>query len=117
MRHALRRILWIVPTLFLISIASFWLVSSRAGSEREQSEDTGEAHPFFGRHRSPRFLNRSPKSVKDLALATMTSIASDDARADAARRELTRLRGAALPYVLPALDSLDPTGRARVALA
>lgn len=105
MRHALRRILWIVPTLFVISLGLFWLLSAALLDEPGAGGAT------------PRFLNPRPSSVRDLALGAMRSIAADDENATAARQELARLGGAALPHVLPALDSLDPRGRARVALA
>jgi len=114
MRHALRRILWIVPTLFVISLAVFWLLTPRPtphGTELEAD------HPFFGDHSPPRFVNTRPTNVRDRALTLMQRIASADPGEELARRELTRLGGAALPHVLPALDSLDPRGRARVALA
>jgi peptide/nickel transport system permease protein len=118
MRHSLRRILWIVPTLFVISLGSFWLLSGGAGWQASRvADDDPFEHPLFGPHRQPRFFNRAPHSVADLARAAMTSIAADDEHADAAKRELTRLGGAALPWVLPALDTLDPKERARVALA
>jgi hypothetical protein len=48
----------------------------------------------------------------------MRQVASlDDASAEPARRELVRLGGAALPHLLPRLDSLEPTARGRVAVA
>jgi len=116
MRHALRRILWIVPTLFVISVAVFWFLSATLGSGPLHAPDDDD-HEAFGAHRAPRFLNTRPTSVRERAQAAMHSIASDDESATAARRELARLGGAALPHVLPELDSLEPRGRSRVALA
>lgn len=66
----------------------------------------------------PLFLNLAPQDVRDKALAAMRDAAEpDEARAARARLELFRLGGAALPHVLPRLDSLEPTARGRVALA
>ncbi|MCA9594168.1 MAG: ABC transporter permease [Myxococcales bacterium] len=96
MRHTLRRILWIVPTLLLVSLFSFAALSR---------SDAGAL---------PRFFQPSPQSVRDLALGAMARVAEGDRQAHA---ELARLGGAALPFVLPALDGLAPAGRARVAVA
>ncbi|MCC6898902.1 MAG: ABC transporter permease subunit [Polyangiaceae bacterium] len=116
MRHALRRILWIVPTLFVISLGVFWLLSVTLGSRPPNAAEDDD-HEAFGAHHVPRFLNTRPTSVRERARAAMLSIANDDPSATAARRELARLGGAALPHVLPELDSLEPRGRSRVALA
>ncbi len=105
MRHALRRILWIVPTLIAISIPVFWVLSlggTAAADERRQL---------------PRFFNASPANVRELSLAAMSHVARGDAASARAARELVRLGGAALPHVLPGLDELPPAGRARVAMA
>lgn len=115
MRHALRRILWIVPTLFVVSLGVFWLLSATLRSNAASAREDG-AGAFHGTP-PPRFLNTQPTSVRDRAHAVMASIARDDEHSVAARHELARLGGAALPHVLPELDSLDPRGRARVALA
>jgi ABC-type dipeptide/oligopeptide/nickel transport system permease component len=117
MRHVLRRILWIVPTLFVISVASFWMLTAAAGWQIGGDDDAAAAHPLFGAHRPPRFFNPNPISVNELAERAMRSIAADDRDAALAKVELVRLGGAALPHVLPKLDALDPKGRARVALA
>src|SRR5258706_4468447 len=118
MRAALRRILWILPTLFVISLGTFWVLSAAGGFRPAEHEGhDADEHPLFGAHDPPRFFNRTPTSVRDLALRAMKIIARDDERAAAAKVELARLGGAALPFVLPELDTLDPKGRARVALA
>jgi ABC-type dipeptide/oligopeptide/nickel transport system permease component len=117
MRHVLRRILWMVPTLFVISVCAFWALTAGARFPAGGGDDAADRHPLFGAHDPPRFFNPNPTSVNDLAERAMTSIAVDDRDAPLARLELVRLGGAALPYVLPKLDALDPTGRKRVALA
>lgn len=105
MRHALRRILWIVPTLLAISIPIFWVLS------------LSEVRAPGARADLPRFFNASPENVRDLSLQAMSRIAAGDSSAASAASELVRLGGAALPHVLPALDVLPPEGRARVAMA
>jgi peptide/nickel transport system permease protein len=112
MRHALRRILWIGPMLFVMSLLSFWVQSRGEGAPLAQSGGS-VAREALGRF--PRFLNRQPTSVRTLATQAMDSVARGDARAPASAIELCRLGGAALPHVLPRLDSLSPTERARVA--
>ncbi len=105
MREALRRILWIVPTLLTITVGAFWLVS-KVGAP------TAEAH----RDELPLFINLEPQSGGDLAKAALRHVALNDDDGTA-RALLVRLGGSALPHVLPELDSLEPTGRGRVALA
>ncbi len=94
MRQALRRVLWLLPTLLLISVAAFWLVTPQGGS-------------------LPKFVNAEPRSVDQLADTALDAAARGDR---AAQRELVRLGGAGLPFVLPKLDTLPPQRRARVAL-
>ena len=66
----------------------------------------------------PLFVNLEPQDVRDRAVRAMRAAARDDGpEAERARAELLRLGGAALPHVLPLLDSLEPSARGRVALA
>jgi hypothetical protein len=66
----------------------------------------------------PVFVNPAPEDVRSRALAAMRVAAEPDGPAAlAARSELLRLGGAALPHVLPLLDSLEPNARGRVAMA
>jgi ABC-type dipeptide/oligopeptide/nickel transport system permease component len=117
MRHALRRILWIVPTLVVISIAAFWLLSATLGwtPAAEPGLDPSAARQRL--EKLPRFFNAEPENVRDLATEATRRIAAGGPGARAARGELARLGGAALPHVLPRLDALPPSGRGRVALA
>ncbi len=110
MRHTLRRILWIVPTLLLVSLVAFWLLT--AGSGWRSGGRGGEQGEVL-----PRFFEPSPRSVRDLAKRAMGRVAQGGPQAPAAAADLARLGGAGLPFVLPALDGLSPDGRARVALA
>jgi len=93
-----------------------------AATAAESSEETaGEVHleevrrsQFFD---LPRFVNPEPNDVREYAREALARVASDDARTqDEGARELRRLGGAALPYVLPSLDSLSPDARGRAAV-
>jgi hypothetical protein len=101
MRHALRRILWIVPTLVVISIAAFWLLSATLGwtPAAEPGLDPSAARQRL--EKLPRFFNAEPENVRDLATEATRRIAAGGPGARAARGELARLGGAALPHVLP----------------
>lgn len=106
MRQALRRILWLLPTLVVLSIAGFWAVSASL-----QPAQPGVTQ------RQPRFFNPAPTNVRILTETAMAEVASAGPSAAASGAELVRLGGAALPFLLPRLDTLTPPERARVALA
>jgi ABC-type dipeptide/oligopeptide/nickel transport system permease component len=117
LRHALRRLLWIVPILIGVTLASFALLSYVPDPADDPAViATLPAKEVEELRRSrfldlPRFFNERPLDVVgrvDDALAHLGS--SDD-------QPLVRLGGAALPYLLPRLDALDPAARARVAVA
>lgn len=66
----------------------------------------------------PVFVNLAPRDVRDLSLEAMRAIARGEGEdAERGRAELLRLGGAALPVVLPKLDTLEPSARGKVALA
>jgi len=132
LRVALRRSLWAIPTLFGISLVVFFVTTLIP--ERDQPVATGDAvqgvdpladQIMTARRRAhfldlPRFLNAHPEDVRSRAAADVRVIAADGASpvvAGDAARELARLGGAALPYVLPELDKLKPAARGRVAVA
>lgn len=123
LRHALRRILWMLPTLFAVSVLSFLVLSfvpdpaddprlaaalSRADRERLRRERFLDL---------PRFINPTPRDVRVRATEAVRAIAAGGADAERAAAELRRLGGAALPHALPLLDALAPEPRATVALA
>src|SRR5258706_2188207 len=116
LRHALRRLLWIVPILIGVTLTSFALLSYvpdpaddpavRATVGPDQAVELRRSR-FLD---LPRFFNERPFDVVgrvDSALAHLG--ANDD-------KDLVRLGGAALPYLLPRLDALDPSARARGAV-
>ena len=108
MRGAIRRMLGGVLVLAAVSLGVFWAAASfDARSELR-------ATPFAA---LPVFFNGHPVGVRERAADAVRAIANGGHAAIPAELALARLGGAALPYVLPALDSLEPEGRQRVALA
>jgi len=108
-RAAIRRLFGIALTLIAVSVGLFWASVSYA-----RRPGNPHASPFGA---LPVFFNPHPLGVRDLSGRAVQAIARGGKDAQAPRILLARLGGAALPYVLPALDSLDPRSRERVALA
>jgi ABC-type dipeptide/oligopeptide/nickel transport system permease component len=110
-RAAIRRFLGVALTLIAVSVGVFWASVSYARRARAaRLEQSPFAH-------LPVFFNTHPVGVRELSARAMQRVAQGGSAAIAAQLELARLGGAALPYVLPALDSLEPNRRERVALA
>lgn len=109
MARSLRRILWIVPTLVVVSGLLFWFISPRT------SAAGGEVRP--GAEPAPLFFQPSPRSVRERAEGAVHRLAAGADADGRAAAELVRLGGAALPHVLPLFDTLGPEARSRVALA
>ncbi|MET0790026.1 MAG: hypothetical protein ABW061_00770 [Polyangiaceae bacterium] len=108
-RGAIRRLLGGALVLVAVSIGVFWAAATfdaRSGGPRST--------PFVA---LPVFFNAHPTGVRERAADAVRAIASGGRASVAAELALARLGGAALPYVLPALDSLEPRSRQRVALA
>ncbi|MDP9036315.1 MAG: ABC transporter permease, partial [Myxococcota bacterium] len=125
LRYALRRVLWAIPTLLATSLVLFF-VTTLAPDPVTPQEDPGfgSAMPsgLIEARRTrfldlPRFFNSRPQDVRSRAYKAVEHIAADDAERGRSARELRVLGGAALPYVLPLLESLAPDSRARVAIA
>src|SRR6187399_594296 len=106
----LRRVLWLIPTLFLVSLAAFqFLAWTLPPPPNPYQGELPRSTPL------PVFLNLRPDNARELAQRLVRSVAeADDPQA---ARHLVMLGGAGLPYVLPHLDELNPTERGRVALA
>jgi peptide/nickel transport system permease protein len=130
LRYALRRALWAIPTLFGVSLIVFFvttLIPDPAARESLFSSAVAHGDPssvlaLEERRRThfldlPRFFNPRPKDVTTRAEAALRHVVADDAEAPLAAHRLARLGGAALPYVLPKLDSLPPAARGRVCVA
>jgi ABC-type dipeptide/oligopeptide/nickel transport system permease component len=121
LRYALRRVLWAVPTLIATSLVLFFVTTlapdtamrNRTAAGRHLSEEARRAR-FLG---LPRFVNTDPQDVRSRAREALTGLGSDSDRQAVAAAELRALGGAALPYVLPLLESLSPVVRGRVAAA
>lgn len=123
LRHALRRLLWIVPILIGVTLTSFALLSYVPDPAEDPALATtlGTSLALELRRSRfldlPRFFNERPADVVVRVDEALSHIAADDPSQDAARATLVRLGGAALPYLLPRLDGLEPAARARVAVA
>jgi ABC-type dipeptide/oligopeptide/nickel transport system permease component len=123
LRHALRRLLWIVPILIGVTLTSFALLSyvPDPAEDPAVTATLGDEHALeLKRSRFldlPRFFNERPLDVVGRVDEALAHLAADDRFADGARATLVRLGGAALPYLLPRLDGLEPEARSRVAVA
>lgn len=119
----LRRLLWLIPTLFVVSLIVFFIFSFLP--QRTDDEDSGIRLGLQGAEEQrrerfvqlPIFLNADPKDVRARASAAALEVADDGAEAERGAREIARLGGAALPHLIPTLDRFDPVRRSRVALA
>src|SRR6187549_1468867 len=106
----LRRVLWLLPTLFLVSLAAFQFFAwTLPPPPQSYPGELPRSAPL------PVFVNPHPDNARELALALMQKVAEGPDKQAAA--ELAKLGGAALPHILPRFDQLSPTERGRVALA
>ena len=130
LRYALRRLLWAIPTLLGVSLVVFFVTSllpdpasdlpKRAEALVATDPTAYDALEEARRERFldlPAFFNPRPQDVRARAEASMQHVAAGDDQAALGAHALARMGGAALPFVLPALDDLAPAARARVAVA
>jgi peptide/nickel transport system permease protein len=122
LRHALRRLLWIVPILIGVTLASFALLSYVPPPEDPVLTATLGADQVLELKRSrfldlPRFFNERPVDVQARVNQALADIAAGGELAPTGLAALVKLGGAALPHLLPRLDTLEPAARTRVALA
>lgn len=115
LRFALRRLLWVVPSVLGVSIVVFFVLSLAVPLEALDAAAQRDRYLDL-----PRFFNVAPADVRTRTIEAVeafvaTSPESPEERA--ARADLVRLGGAALPVLLPRLDELEPDDRVRVALA
>ncbi len=119
----LRRLLWTLPTLLLVSLASFLFLSLVPDPTDEESVRAATPPEQLAAERRerfvdlPRFLNLSPLDVRRRSLDALAQVAGGGEAGEHGARELARLGAAALPHVIPALDAFEPETRKRVALA
>jgi ABC-type dipeptide/oligopeptide/nickel transport system permease component len=114
-RHVIRQLLWALPKLFATSLFLFFVTTLAPPQHGGQA---GASEALRSRPADlPGFFNLYPNDVRTRSLEALTHVAEHDAQSDAAARELCRLGGAALPVVLPRLETLAPEPRGRVATA
>lgn len=122
LRHALRWLLWIIPTLIGVSFVAFLFLSYVPDPTDDPATSLEPAERERLRRDKfldlPRFVNFAPQDVRARTKAALTAIIEGNDEVSASGRdELVRLGGAALPHVLPTLDSLSPEPRAKVTVA
>jgi peptide/nickel transport system permease protein len=118
LRHAFRRLLWVFPSVLGVTLLSF-LVLARVPDPVTRSADTWTAAERADRLRRrfvdlPLFVNLAPKDAHARTEQAVETILAADPASDAAasaRRELSRIGGVGLPYVLTTFDRLAPEGR------
>jgi hypothetical protein len=107
-RRVFPRLLRLLLTLLAVVLVGFYGAAN--GAKRP-----GSGWAF---QQLPVFVNLAPADVRERAVRAMRAAAKEEGPETAqARAELLRLGGAALPHVLPQLDSLEPSARGRVAMA
>ena len=123
LRHALRRALWLIPTLAFVSLVTFLFLSyvPDPTEDPKVAAALGETRVAELRRERfldlPRFANTDPRDARARAESAVAAVVAGGTLEADGRRELVRLGGAALPHVIPALDEIAPEPRARVALA
>lgn len=122
LRHALRWLLWLIPTLIAVSLAAFLFLSYVPDpTDDPTAQFTAAERERIRREKFldlPRLLNFAPRDVRTRTNDAIQAIVEGDAETNArGRDELVRLGGAALPHVLPKLDALSPEPRAKVTVA
>jgi ABC-type dipeptide/oligopeptide/nickel transport system permease component len=121
--HALRRLLWSLPALIGISLVTFLFLSYVPDPTDDPAALAALGPVELGRQRRerfldlPRFLNPAPRGVRERAGALVAAVTEGGPGAAEAGAELSRLGGAALPFVLPRLDGLPPEQRRALALS
>jgi peptide/nickel transport system permease protein len=105
MRRALEKLTFLLLSFAAASVLSFALLAPYVDRSASSHSDL------------PLLVNLAPRDARDLTFAAVREVASNGPRAAHGREELARLGGAAVPHVLPYLESLDPAARGRVALA
>ena len=126
LRYALRRVLWSIPTLLATSLFLFLVVTTLAPApmapQRTAPGDAGVVRIEEARRSQffdlPRFVNADPRDVRSSARDALAHLAAEEpGQQEEGAHALQRSGGAALPYVLPLLDSLSPDARGRAAVA
>jgi peptide/nickel transport system permease protein len=117
LRYALRRVLWAIPTLLATSLVLFFVTSLAPDPGRDSKDPAVEEARRTRFLDLPRFVDTHPRDVVSRSAEAVQLVAGGGPDAELGERELARLGGAALPYVLPLLETLAPDPRGRVAVA
>jgi peptide/nickel transport system permease protein len=127
LRHALRRLLWVFPSVVGVSLISFFVLSQIPALGHEAlGEQVGHGDGDLEAHRRSRFLdlplffNLRARDLPARVGMARDVIALGEPGTEAMDRgpdELARLGGAALPEILPTLADLPPDLQVRVTLA
>lgn len=110
MRGSLRRLLWLIPMLVVVTVLAFGALS------KSLEEFTPGSPGALGDRTLPLFFNTAPETVADVAWGAARRVA-ENASDEKAKARLLALGAAALPHVLPRIDALPPSGRSHVAEA
>jgi peptide/nickel transport system permease protein len=124
LRHAFRRLLWVFPSVLGVTLLGFFVLA-RVPDPVSRSTEAWTAAERADRMRQrfldlPLFVNLEPKDARvrtEQAVTTLLAAEPGTEQAVAAGRELVRIGGVGLPYVLGAFDRLAPEARTRLALA
>jgi ABC-type dipeptide/oligopeptide/nickel transport system permease component len=117
LRYALRRVLWAIPTLLATSLVLFFVTTLAPDPAPDDGDPLAQQARRSRFIDLPRFFDTDPQDVVSRARAAMAHVAAGDAHHVEGERELRRLGGAALPYVLATFEALPPEARGRVAVA
>jgi peptide/nickel transport system permease protein len=114
LRLVVYRLLWSLPTLAGIFLAVFAAVTMLPDS-RERGSDVAARRAHF--LDLPRFYHPRPVDVRGRTDAAIADLQADEEHQASGARELARLGGAGLPYVLPLFHHYSPAIRERIAMA
>jgi peptide/nickel transport system permease protein len=120
LRHLLRRLLWIFPSVLGVSLIGFFVLSRLPPLPRAGAVEPDEVERRERIDELPLFFNLQPRDLRSRVSEIVDVLVGADPEGEAAERAeatLARLGGAALPVLLPQLDALAPDDRVRVALA
>jgi peptide/nickel transport system permease protein len=122
-RYALRRALWALPTLLCVSLVVFLVTTLLPDPVNSLPSGTLDEEGAALEARRGRFLdlpmlfNPAPQDIRVRLRDCLAAFQQNAPNVSFCERELARLGGAALPHILPQLDSMPVPVRRKVALA
>ncbi len=130
LRYVLRRLLWVIPTLFVVSLVAFALATllpaeALTGAPTDVQQLVSSPAQFDLRLEAyreafldlPLLFNVAPEDVRTRVETAVHQLELNGPDAPLGAHTLVTTGGAGLPYLLPRLDDLSPEARGRVALA